>query len=357
MHQHSASSVQSDRGSPIFSNSIRSRGRGIEYLSHANAAGDKVLRMSAGNLSGSRWGLRGVEDLGSGTKAVYVLESGFDLDSGVSTLGSRLFGRQAFVGLENTLGRITLGRQQNALFDLMINYDAVGMAARYSALMMDPSFAARYDNTVKYTGVFGPVTAVALYSFARGTAVASGTTTTFGTETPGDVKSDTAFGGGLEYSAGPVGVSLVYDQQQGTRGVAAQNSGQRNRRIAAATSFAFGDSTVLAGYRWFNGDIGVTAGAPAQRNDVYWLGYRYQVNPALRLTASGYYFNDKRSNQDPWSLVASATYALSKRTDVALIFGYARNRNNSNLGLNGFGSTITLGENQTGVVASLRHKF
>jgi len=43
---------------------------------------NKVYRMDSGGVSGSRWGMRGVEDLGSGLKALFVLESGFNLDTG-----------------------------------------------------------------------------------------------------------------------------------------------------------------------------------------------------------------------------------------------------------------------------------
>ncbi|MGY2488653.1 porin [Cupriavidus sp. CP313] len=330
---------------------------GLEYINHANANGNSLTRMTSGNVSGSRWGLRGVEDLGSGTKAIYALESGFDLDSGVSGQGGRLFGRQAFVGLDNPWGRITLGRQHNVLFDLLINYDPMVLAARYSSLAIDPSFAGRYDNTAKYTGKFGPLTAIAIYSFARGTTITGAGGTSLGTEVTGDVKSDRAFSGGLEYASGPLGATVIYDQQQGTRGISGQNSGQTDRRIAAAANVKFGNSTVLGGYRWFNGDIGVAPGIQQRRNDFFWLGYRYQATPALTLTGAGYYVNNRRNGQDPWMLVASAGYALSKRTDAFLTVGYAHNKDNSNLGLNGFGSTITPGENQTGVMANIRHKF
>jgi predicted porin len=326
---------------------------GVEYLNHANASGNGLVRMASGNVSGSRWGLRGVEDLGSGMKALYALESGFELDSGTASQGGRLFGRQAYIGLENPWGRLTLGRQQNALYDLLINYEPMVLAARYSAFMMDSSLLGRYDNTAKYTGKFGPVTAVALYSFARGTAISSGGVSSFSTETPGDSKNDRAFSGGLEYATARAGLAAIYDQQQGTRGVPGQNSAQTDRRIAVAGNISFGSSTVLAGYRWFNGDIGLTS----VRNDVYWLGYRYQYTPALTLTAAGYYFNNRRSGADPWSLVATANYALSKRTDAFLTIGYAHNKEGSNLGLNGFGSMIAGGANQTGVTLSMRHKF
>lgn len=325
---------------------------GVEYLTHADAAGNKQLRMASGNVSGSRWGLRGVEDLGSGNKAVYALESGFDLDTGMSQ-GGRLFGRQAYVGLESQWGRITLGRQQNAFFDLLINYDPTGFATRYSAFMLDPVLVGRYDNTAKYTGKFGPVTAVALYSFARGTTVTSGPAST---ESPGDVRSDRAFGGGLEYAAGAFGATVTYDQQQGTAGIAGQGSGQTDRRLAVAASYIVAQSTISVGYRWLRGDIGVVPGGEARRSDIYWLGYRTQLSPALGVTAAGYYFNDRHSGRDPWSLAASVNYALSRRTDAFLIAGYARNKANSALGLNGFG-TVTPGQNQTGLTISLRHKF
>ena len=54
---------------------------------------------------GNRWGLRGTEDLGDGLRAVFTLESGFNLGSGTQAQGTkkgeydRLFGRQATLGL------------------------------------------------------------------------------------------------------------------------------------------------------------------------------------------------------------------------------------------------------------------
>jgi len=70
--------------------------------------------MTNGTQSGSRWGLRGTEDLGNGLRAVFVLESGFDSANGNSAQGSRLFGRQSTLGLaSNQWGQVDFGRQTN----------------------------------------------------------------------------------------------------------------------------------------------------------------------------------------------------------------------------------------------------
>lgn len=66
--------------------------------------------IDGGHQSGNRWGLRGSEDLGGGLKGVFTLESGFSLDTGMSAQGNRLFGRQAWLGLQSGWGTVALGR-------------------------------------------------------------------------------------------------------------------------------------------------------------------------------------------------------------------------------------------------------
>ena len=70
----------------------------LANTTNVNANGDNLAKMPTltGSLP-SRWGLRGVEDLGGGLQAVFALESGFGVDSGALGQGGRLFGRQAWV--------------------------------------------------------------------------------------------------------------------------------------------------------------------------------------------------------------------------------------------------------------------
>jgi predicted porin len=83
-----------------------------QYLS-----GDtRNYRLQSGGISGSRFGVRGQEDLGDGLAAIFLLESGINLDDG--TNGQNAFwGRQAYVGLRSTSwGQLSLGRQYSGLY-------------------------------------------------------------------------------------------------------------------------------------------------------------------------------------------------------------------------------------------------
>jgi predicted porin len=69
--------------------------------------------------SGSRIGFRGTEDLGNGLRAIFVIESGANIDAGTATTQSgsanssagTLASRDSYVGLEGGWGRLTFGRQ------------------------------------------------------------------------------------------------------------------------------------------------------------------------------------------------------------------------------------------------------
>ena len=111
---------------------------GINYTSNA---GDKsAYQLESGYAQGSRWGLKGSEDLGSGLKAIFDLENGFDVNSGGLQEGGRIFGRQAFVGLTSAnYGTLTFGRQYDSVVDYLAPTTANGNWGGY--LLSHP-----YDN-------------------------------------------------------------------------------------------------------------------------------------------------------------------------------------------------------------------
>jgi predicted porin len=83
---------------------------GVAYASNQNGNANTYLR--SGSLSASKIGLQGVEALGGDLQALFLLESGFELDSGAQSASGSLFNRQAYVGLlSRAYGVLTAGRQ------------------------------------------------------------------------------------------------------------------------------------------------------------------------------------------------------------------------------------------------------
>ena len=53
------------------------------------------LELKSGIQAGSRWGLKGTEDLGNGLKVGFILESGFNADDGTQGVSGTMFNREA----------------------------------------------------------------------------------------------------------------------------------------------------------------------------------------------------------------------------------------------------------------------
>ena len=329
---------------------------GLTYANkvpNGNGGGSSRVGLDSGGLSGSRWGLRGVEDLGGGLKGIFNLESGFTIDDGKSAQGGRLFGRNAYVGLQGQWGQLTLGRQTNLLYDFTTKYDPMALTSRYSILSQDAAMGGRADNAVKYIGTFGGLTASALYS-----------TRNDGQEIAGNNKVGREWSAGANYAAGPFSIGAVYDQTNSNTLLTANS---KQQRATVAGTYAFGPAKLFAGYRWSNASADIVATTANTRSNLYWLGAGYQATPAVSLTGAAYYQQDKGSAVgSPWLFVVGSDYALSKRTDAYLNLAYAKNSSGSILGVAGMGdvyhtpavgTTPADSSNQMGAMVGLRHKF
>lgn len=69
---------------PVFAqSSVTLYGVVDEGFNYTNNVGGKHdYELQSGYAQGSRWGLKGAEDLGGGTKAIFQLENGFNLNNG-----------------------------------------------------------------------------------------------------------------------------------------------------------------------------------------------------------------------------------------------------------------------------------
>jgi general bacterial porin, GBP family len=113
--------------------------------------------VNSGQRNGSRWGLRGLEDLGGGLKARFQLEGGYQVDTGTINQGGRLWGRQAYVGLQGDFGLLALGRfatigSGTGAFDVFSDIDPfyTGYGTASLASTFSETGSLRVDNSVLY---------------------------------------------------------------------------------------------------------------------------------------------------------------------------------------------------------------
>ena len=74
-----------------------------------NGSVDK-LELKSGVQGSSRFGFKGVEEIGNGLKVGFKLENAFSADDGQLSEGGRLVHREAQVNLSGAFGTIALGR-------------------------------------------------------------------------------------------------------------------------------------------------------------------------------------------------------------------------------------------------------
>ena len=72
--------------------------------------GDTLVKLQSGFDQGSRWGIKGVEDLGNGYAVGFILEQGFNADSGNESVAGKAFSRESFLYLTGDFGRFGFGR-------------------------------------------------------------------------------------------------------------------------------------------------------------------------------------------------------------------------------------------------------
>jgi len=326
---------------------------GIQYYNNA-AGGGAVAGMPA--LTGevpSRVGLRGVEDLGGGYRAFFVLESGFAMNSGVLNYGGRMFGRQANVGIDSPYGALTLGRQMNMSMLVLLNADVIGPSIHSMASFDGYLPNARSDSAIGYLGHFGGVTLGGTYSTGRDAAGPAGpSATNCAGNVPGDPVACRQYTMMVAYDAPQFGVAASYDVMHGGTGASAPLSspGYTDTRTIVDAYVKFGIAKLGAGWIRRN-----TAAAAHSQSDLFFAGGTVYATPALSFDAQAVRYL-LRARCDSNLFVGRANYSLSKRTLVYTSVGYMVN---SALGTSAVaaGGTVGTGHNQVGAMAGIQQRF
>ncbi|KVN24996.1 porin [Burkholderia pyrrocinia] len=353
---------------------------GISYVNHSKSGSgsDKLFKYDDGVAQGSRWGLRGTEDLGGGLKAIFVLENGFNSGTGALGQGGAMFGRQAYVGLSTAqYGTVTFGRQYSFSTDILgANYSTGGntVAGNYAYHVndVDQLTSSRINNAVKFQSAnYAGFTFGALYGFSNTTNFAGAPAA------GGTAGSSRAYSFGLNYANGPFSVGAAYtDIRFPSQSIAPNGSSNFNLNLANVQTgnvrdlrtygvggrYVWGPATVWA--LWTRTQFSTVSGTGGTFYNAYETGVKYAITPALSAAAGYTYTNATQSgNSAHWNQGDLALdYALSKRTDVYGLVIYQRASGNGVQAQIGsstsyFNTSGNGSSNQLAARVGIRHKF
>lgn len=339
------------------------------------------LTMAAGNQSGNRFGLKGVEDLGNGVSVGFVLENGFAIDDGTLGQSNRLFGREANLFVRSAFGELSFGRV-GALDSANGSYGLLGylspFGASWAGAVEFSTFyvgGARMDNTVTYKSPnFAGFNAYAQYSFGMNTKDKFGTEADHNDNTVAPVEGksgDTRYAAlGATYVAGPFNLAAsaaLYNwssteyTDKPDNGYTLTAGGYYNCGFAktylSAQYFdnmykASSNATDKVGFASVGLDTESFKGWAAQ------AGFDMPLAGGTAMLAFGYADTESANSSDHenndneftrWGTSVGYTYSLSKRTNVYGVAGYYQDK-----------KTVNKVENKpetTTVYVGMRHSF
>lgn len=347
---------------PVFAQSnIQIYGVADAYFKGGKFMGEDTMGVDSGGLAGSRIGFRGEEDLGSGLKAVFVLEQGINIDTGKSqgmssadandplNKGDQTFTRQAYVGLKGNFGQVALGRQYapgyyTAEYDALLNAPGIspmGLLSSFAHLSISNSGWARWNNAVTYTGTFQSVSLSAIYS--AGNRESDSGKRAYqdpnGVWHGVDYSDDDKYGLSLKYDNGPLKVGAMYqavkygkdnglDVYKSLRSSSYKYADKTQHEWLIGASYNFGMATLAGSYQQAKsvGGIDDLDIKLWQVGVIVPVGVgNIHVAYAQAKIDNGNIFTDTLgdgSDQKPKAFTVAYTHGFSKRTTGYLGFAY-----------------------------------
>lgn len=252
-----------------------------------NKAVTKMFADGKANLTASRWGMRGTEDLGGGLKAGFVVESRFFSDTGA--LDGVQFKGASFLSLAGGFGEVRLGRSTTVYDDVRVVsyasnvFDSGFTPASNGVFSSGGDYNSRFDNKITYLSPN-------MGGFYAGVD--------FALDEDAATKADKmALKAG--YRAGPMHVALGYQDEKTIA-----------KYTALSGQYDFGMASVSAGYNMRDSHTS------AAEDTEFTVGVNV---PFGSVALSAGYANSKTEVGSSTTAKASgfglgATYALSKRT-------------------------------------------
>ncbi len=311
----------------------------------------KTTGFNSGGLQGSRLGVKGVEDLGNGLKAVFNYELGFNAIDG-DFAGEGGFNRRAVVGLQGGFGSVLLGTDYTPLYNLITateadaqsTFDTGNLTTGYGG-----GFTPRIAG-VHYAGNFSGVGVQASYGYAKRDVTVqpiNGVSSTTGTK-------DQAYALGLSYANGPFMIGAAGQQIKNT---ALTSTTGKTTEYGVGGSYDFGAAKLFANYLYSKKQPS-TAVATYTKADEANIGVLVPFGAASVVAEYGHNrykgytagVQTKKAKGNDWLI--GANYAFSKRTDV-----YARAGRSGDATLKNMAGVEQGKAKSENYAVGLRHKF
>lgn len=307
----------------------------LSNKNNADTKGNTLNDMPVAWFSGNRWGMEGEHALKGtdGLKAIFKLESEYELPTGNMDTPGVLFNRDAWLGMQSdTLGKLTLGRQNTLAREFSKIYgDPYGTAGvtleeggytnnnNFKQLIFYSGSATgtRYDKGIVWKKEFGNIVAGLGYQVGG---------------VPGDTSSGSTKSVGLAYNGGVANVSAFYNT--------ADVGGFTHKSYSIGGNYTFGLVRVNAGYINYKADQPLAIGnrsdkaytlsakfSPAGNFD-YELGWQTMNADNAAVNGSGYvlnaYANTANATQTATgkrkTWYGSVFYHYDKRTELYFAF-------------------------------------
>ncbi len=358
MSTQGASTATQDAGPITIYGSID---QGVQHLS--NVATGKTAapayQVGAGTAA-SFFGFRGIEDLGGGLKAVWNLEGGFLASDGVSSQGDRLFGRQAYVGLDGRFGRLTFGRQYTMRAYALSPINPFGDGSQGLTTLDNGIANPRADNAISYrVYLIGGLEAGVNYSFARDGVTAT-PVSVVATNCPGEptswqeCKESSVL---LKYTGNAWGVASAYER----------NNGGTSATYGGLTSPKLTDSRLIVGGNVLVSDVKIGVGLikrtdlgiATPRSNLDFLSVTAPVTPYISIDGMLAELKYDQSPNKALVEVLRFTYSLSKHTSLYVTADHIQNSGHLALAAS---TMLPVGDPppggaQTSIIAGIKVKF
>ncbi|WP_395069057.1 porin [Paraburkholderia silvatlantica] len=271
-----------------------------------------VARMDSGAYRGSRFGLRGVEDIGGGIKILFELENGFGSNDGTFAVANTIFNRQAWIGLGTQWGTVRVGRQYSPIYiPFKGQLDAFGAGTIASGLNNLSKITPYESNAITYLSPD-------IYGFSTTLMASLRDPSTGVNGLAGNIET-------VEWRRGPFRLSYAHQQQNGDGALRANLGGM---------SYVLGPVSGFLAY--FNGD----GGTPRNHNNGVSISARYAVTSRFRASLGYAWVHDlSGADNDADQFSAACEYDLSKRVLLYASAGWLRNRGEATYTLRGVNVT------------------